>query len=101
MKYTVILTEDNGHFQAMVAGLPDCTVLAKTRTEALNNIRQAISKLIGRSEIIQLEIPTEPKTGQIHNDIPWEWFGAFKDDSTWGELFEDIERQRNANEMKD
>jgi predicted RNase H-like HicB family nuclease len=97
MKYTVILTEDNGHFKATVAGLPDFDVLAKTRTEALSNVSKAISKLIARSEIIQLEVPTAPKTGSISNDIPWEWFGAFKDDPTWGELFEDIERQRNAN----
>ncbi len=96
MKYTVILTEDNGHFQAIAAGLPDFNVKAKTRGEALNTIREAISKLVGRSEILQLDVPTEPKSGNLRHDTPWEWFGAFKDDPTWGELFDEIERQRNA-----
>ncbi|RJP26488.1 MAG: hypothetical protein C4527_15100 [Candidatus Omnitrophota bacterium] len=96
MKYTVILTEEQGRFQATVAGLPDCHVKANTRLDALNTIRDAINRLIGRSEIVQLEVPTNPKFSNLHSDVPWEWFGAFKEDPTWETLFDDIERQRST-----
>jgi hypothetical protein len=28
--------------------------------------------------------------------VPWEWFGAAKDDSTWNLLFDEIEQHREA-----
>ena len=100
MKYTVLLTESNGNYQATVAGLPDCRVTAKTRSEALTTIREAITRLLGKSEIVEVEVPAEPKSGKLRDRTPWEWFGAFKDDPTWGELFDEIERQRDANRIK-
>ena len=30
------------------------------------------------------------------DESPWQWFGWAKDDPTWDELFEEIERQREA-----
>ncbi len=99
MKYTVILTEEaDGSIHVTVPGLPDCTVEAKTRDEALNMIRETITTIISQSEIVQLDVPAEPRSRSLHRDTPWEWFGAFKDDPTWGELFDEIEHQRNSNE---
>ena len=97
MKYTVILTEDNGNYQATVAGLPECSVRANSRSKALQTIGEAISRFIGHSEIVQLDVSAEPKIGSFRESIPWEWFGAFKDDPTWEELFAEIEHQRNSN----
>lgn len=100
MKYTVLLTESNGNFQATAAGLPDCRVTAKTRSEALKTIREAISKLLGKTEIVEVEVPPEPKSGQLRDRTPWEWFGTFKDDPTCGDLFDEIEHQRDTNRIK-
>jgi predicted RNase H-like HicB family nuclease len=99
MTYTIILTKDkNGNFQATVPSLPNCNVKAKSRSEAIRIIREAIAKFISRSEIIQLDVHAEPKSGKLHHYTPWESFGAFKSDPTWGKLFDEIEHQRNANE---
>ncbi|MBN1350469.1 type II toxin-antitoxin system HicB family antitoxin [candidate division KSB1 bacterium] len=96
MKYTVILTEDNkGNFYAKVPSIPDCSAKAKTKNEAINLIRNAISKVMSRSEIIQLDLPTMPKSGSLLSETPWELFGAFKDTSDWSKLFDEIEIQRN------
>ena len=96
MKYAVILTEDdNGDFYAKVPAIPDCSVKGKSKIEAINLIRHAISDVISRSEIIQLEVPTVPKSGSLLSETPWEFFGAFQDSPEWDTLFDEIELQRN------
>lgn len=98
MKYTVILTEDTkGNIYAKVPSIPDCSVKAKTKNEAIILIRNAISRVISRSEIIQLDVPIVPKAGSLLNETPWELFGNFKDTPEWGKLFDEIEIQRNNN----
>jgi hypothetical protein len=51
------------------------------------------------SEVLRLEVPT-PKTADDllpgKDGTPWQWFGAFKNDPTWGPLFDEIEQQRDA-----
>jgi predicted RNase H-like HicB family nuclease len=94
MKYTVMLKEENGHVQATVPSLPECVVQAPTRLEAIRTIRKAISDIISRTEIIQIDVNTKPKSGTLLQDTPWDWCGAFKNDPTWSELFDDIERRR-------
>ncbi len=96
MKYTVLLTKSNGSFRATVAGLPDCNVTARTRSEALKTVREAISDLVHHSEVVEVDVPEKPKSGNLKETTPWEWAGAFKNDSTWGELFDEIEAQRNS-----
>ncbi len=94
MQYTVFLTQENqGNFHAMVPYLPNCHAYASTRQEALKTIQDTITQVINRSEVIQLDIPDQPK--QLLDKTPWQWFGAFADDPTWGALFDDIERKRN------
>lgn len=36
----------------------------------------------------------------IYLETPWEWYGAFKNDPTWGELFDDIERRRSSDDKE-
>jgi predicted RNase H-like HicB family nuclease len=98
MKYTVMLKEEDGHIQATVPALPECMVKAPTRSEALSTIRQSIAEIMSRIEIVQIEVSAEPKSGSLIHETPWEWFGAFKNDPTWGELFDDIERRRYADQ---
>jgi predicted RNase H-like HicB family nuclease len=96
MKYTVLLTKENlGHFRAVVANLPHCQVQANTRDQALSEIRDLISRFLSQTEMVQLEIPSTPSPNSPRlEETPWQWFGAFQEDPTWGPLFEEIERQR-------
>ncbi len=97
MNYTVILTEKNdGRYFASVPALPDCGAEAGTRFEALVSVREAIVDFISRSEIVTLNVPAKPKTGAHHRETPWELFGGFGDDQSWGVLFDDIEKRRNS-----
>lgn len=95
MKYTVIITEaQNGDLHATVPGIPDCHVQAKTRSDAIRAVRHSIAQIISRSEIVQVDVPTPPKSESFLHDTPWELFGAFRDDTTWGPLFDEIEQRR-------
>jgi predicted RNase H-like HicB family nuclease len=96
MKYTVLITKENpGYFRAMAANLPHCQVQANTRDEALCAIRELMSRFLSQTEMVQLEIPNAPLSNPPRlEETPWQWFGAFQDDPTWGTLFEEIERQR-------
>ena len=97
MKYTVIITErKDGEIRATVPGIPECHVHAKTRNDAIHAIREAIADFITQSEILQLDVAAEPKSGSIPCDTPWEFFGAFEHDAMWGVLFDDIEHRRNT-----
>jgi hypothetical protein len=63
MKYTVVLTESKeGNYHVTVPGLPDCTIDAPSRDEAL---RQR------------------------------DFFGAFKGQPMWGEVFDELEKKRD------
>jgi predicted RNase H-like HicB family nuclease len=66
MRYTLILTEKpEGRIQVTIPALPTCTVEAATRDEATRLAHEAITGLVSRSEIVQIEIPQQPRaTGQ-------------------------------------
>ncbi len=101
MEYTVILTRQPGApWRAAVPILPNCAVEASTRTDALEKIRERIIVVINHSEILRLHVPAVPQLiGEPPpetSETPWRWFGAFESDPTWGLLFDEIERQRDA-----
>jgi len=96
MKYTVLLTKEQpGQFLAVAVNFPHCQVQANTRDEALNDIRDRLNRFLSQTEMVQLEIPStlSPNSPRLE-ETPWQWFGAFQEDPTWGPLFEEIERQR-------
>jgi len=104
MEYTVVLTRRPGApWQAAVPFLPNCTVEAPTRTEVLEKIRERIIVVTSCSEVLRLRVPIAPQATDEQPPeaslIPWQWFGAFRDDPTWGLLFDEIERQRDAHLM--
>ncbi len=89
MKYTVILTEDNkGNYFAQVPNIPDCTATAKTRNEVIKNIKDVIANIMRKVEIIQLDVPDAPKSGNFQTETPWDFFGAFEDQFTDSRLKE-------------
>lgn len=97
MKYALILTEKpSGGIRVSVPALPDCTVEADNRDEAIRLAREAITKVVSRSEIVHVDVSQQPKSAAPGDDVPWEWFGAAKDDATWDLLFNDIEQRREA-----
>ena len=97
MKYTIVLTEkSDGGIHVSIPALPDCTVEASNRDEAINLARQVITETISRSEIVLLDVPQQPKAAPSSGEVPWEWFGKAKNDATWDTLFDDIEQRREA-----
>jgi predicted RNase H-like HicB family nuclease len=97
MQYTLILTEKpEGGIQVTIPALPACTVEAATRDDAIHLAREAIARLVSRSEIIQIDIPQEPRGTAQPRDVPWEWFGAAKADPTWDALFDALEQHREV-----
>ena len=81
MKYMVVLTEKpEGGIHVSIPSLPNCTVEANTRDEALHRVREAIVETVSRSEIVHLDVPQQPRITSPSKDVPWEWFGATQDD---------------------
>jgi predicted RNase H-like HicB family nuclease len=97
MQYTLILTETSeGGIQVTIPGLPACRIEAATRDEAIQLARAAIAQLVSRSEIVQIDIPQQPRATAQSRGVPWEWFGEAKADPTWDALFDDLEQRREA-----
>jgi hypothetical protein len=98
MQYTLILTENAaGGIQVTIPALPSCRVEAATRDEAIRLAREAIVQLVRRSEIVQVEIPEQPRATAVSpRETPWAWFGTATADPTWEALFDEIEQSREA-----
>jgi hypothetical protein len=67
-------------------------VEAATRGEAIRLAREAIAQLVSRSEIVQVEIPEQPRVTASPPETPWSWFGKGTEDPTWEALFDAIEQ---------
>ena len=93
MHYTVLLQRapDNGYIAAALA-IPNCVGVGKTEKDALENVRKLIYEMLSRSKLVTIDVDTD--SFKIESD-PNRWFGAFKEDAAWGELFEEIERLRD------
>ena len=60
MVYNVLVKRVNGHFTAMVLGLPNLVVEAPTRSEAVNRAQAAVAEMLAEGELIRIEV--SPKT---------------------------------------
>lgn len=56
MTYDVLVKRANGRFTATVLGLPDCTVEAPTRAEAIRRARAAAAQVVAEGELVQIEV---------------------------------------------
>lgn len=107
MEYVAYLTyQPDNSWQAVIPDLPDCIVNAETRTEALEKVKVLALNLVQKTEQVRIELPLPDqlaggsngsKNGQLN--LEKLGFGKFKDDQSWGELFEDIERQRDEHRI--
>ena len=97
MQYTLILTETaEGGIQVTIPALPACRVEAATRDDAIRLAREAIAQVVRRSEVVQVEIPAQPRATTSPQEPPWAWFGTAGEDPTWAALFDEIEESREA-----
>src|SRR5262245_58625299 len=96
MKYAVILTENpDGRFHIFIPVLPHFSIEAEDREAAIMLARETIARVASHSEVLYLDMPVSLKPETIDNGVPWDLFGAAKDDSTWDALFDDIEQYRD------
>jgi predicted RNase H-like HicB family nuclease len=97
MQYTLILTETaEGGIQVTSPALPACRVEAATRDDAIRLAREAIAQLVSRSEVVQVEMPAQPRATAASHETLWAWFGTAKADPTWEALFDESEQSREA-----
>ena len=99
MEYVAYLTyQPDQRWQAVIPDLPDCVVNAETRAEALEQIKLRALSFVQQTEQVRIELsPADSLSGEetANLDLKALGYGAFKDDPTWGELFDEIERQRD------
>ncbi len=102
MEYTIVLTKKpTSRWRAVVPALPACEAEAETREEVIAQIKDEITQY--HIEVVKIEVP-DAENSHRQNGHPVEiesnpllkWAGAFRNDPTWDEMFDEIERQRDA-----
>jgi len=97
MKYAVILTENpDGRIHVAIPALAYVSVEAEDREAAIALARETIARIASRSEVVYVDVPARLTSDSNDEDIPWDWFGKAKDDSTWEALFDNIEQHRDV-----
>lgn len=72
--------------------IPNCIGVGESEKEALENVQKLIYETLSRSRLVTIDVDTD--IFKIERN-PNRWFGAFKEDATWGKLFDEIERLRD------
>ena len=93
MTYEVLVTKKQDHFAATVLGLPNCTVEAPTRAEAIRRARAAAATFISAGEIVEIEVEPPVPTRSLH-----EFVGMWADDETFDEFLEAMSAYREEAE---
>jgi predicted RNase H-like HicB family nuclease len=92
MTYRILLrNKPSDGYVATALALPDCTVEAPTREEAIERIHHAIEELLHEGEIIEIEV-AHPQS-EIGADYA-ETFGLFRADPTYPEFLHEVEAYR-------
>jgi hypothetical protein len=88
MSFPVLVHQDNGHFVATLAGVPEVRVTAPTRDGALAAIQTAVQDRMSCGDLVFLDIP-EPEGIMAAA-------GKYADDEDLKDICEEIYRQRDA-----
>ena len=86
MTFDVILLKqaDNGYIARPVLW-PDSAVQGATEQEALDRVRDLIRDLLGRTQLVQVEVDVP----ENQTDNPWlSRAGLFADDPTWDDFLQ-------------
>lgn len=97
--YTIFLNQKpNQQWRAVVHELPDCVAEATTRDEVLQRIKQRVTKIINRTEVVRMEIEPELALAsqKFRHETPWDYFGSRKGEDVIARLYDEIEQQRDA-----
>lgn len=98
MQYQILVKPENQNgFVASVIGLPECKAEGKTKEEAIEKARQALSAQLAQSEIITVEV--EAPTIKPHPLL--KHFGRFKDDDTFDDFLGHIEAYRRQQDEEE
>jgi len=93
MRYTVLLqNHSNKGYTATALDIPNCVGAGKSEEEALESVQNLVRETLSRGKLVTIDVDTD--VFKIERN-PARWFGAFKEDATWGELFDEIERLRD------
>lgn len=89
--YDVLIEQkDSENISATVMGWQDCQAQGKTREEALQNLRHAITQRLANAEVVSLEIESSPST-----DHPWmQLHRMYEDNPLFEEVLQDIQQHR-------
>ena len=105
MEYTVVITQEpDSRWQAVVQGWLGCEAEAETRQQVITAIKARLAERLRHAEVIRIEAPAPAQAAQSLNGVAeyttfeeeWPDFGIFRDDPTLNELFDEIERRRDA-----
>lgn len=80
MTYNVLVKRINGQFTATVLGIPNFTVEASTRTEAVDRARAAMADLLSGGELIQIDLPI------LAHPVLTNFVGMWSDDETFDDF---------------
>ncbi len=106
MEFDVVITQEpDATWRAVTAALPNCAVTGATRAEVIERITACLTESFSHSEVLRLSIPTNGMANGFSSNgasavgvtpqPEWPGYGLFKDDPTWGEMFDEIERRRD------
>jgi hypothetical protein len=87
MTFPVFVEPQNGHFTAVVVGAPSLRATGASQTEALETLREELSRRMAGGQLVVLDVPSEGLAALA---------GRFKDDPTLREICDEIYRERNA-----
>ena len=102
MEYTIVLMKKpTSRWRAVVPALPACEAEAETREDVLAQIKEEITQY--HIEVVKIEVPeaenlyrSNGNLNQLEEDPILKFAGIFRDDPTLDEMFDEIERQRDA-----
>lgn len=94
-----MLTRKDDGMHATVPGMPECHAKSKTRNSVPSLVRNNVLEMLRKSEIVEIEIPDDDVKGET--DWRSYGYGAFRDDPGWGDLFDEIERNRDLSITED
>lgn len=101
MTYSILLrSHPSGGYVATALAWPGYMVEAPTKEEALEKIRLVIMEIFAKGEIVEVDIPAPPQP--IIPSPYAETFGMFRDDPTFSEFMEEVDKYRQEqNQMVD
>jgi predicted RNase H-like HicB family nuclease len=93
--YDVLIQPVNGHFRATVIGLPDCSVEADSRADAVQRVRDALAKLLVNSEVIPVDMSVSTTSVRPQPALAT-MVGMWADNPLFDEFVAEVARYRAA-----